>query len=148
MDTAETAGGEDVDACPVCEVCGGRHRGRARAMHRQGRSKIPDADLGDVGPSRAIHLQIGGFTGDAEKPRLIEPDPDLTIEQSDGGRSRAMFTYDRFDLACSPQVVRPGQAVADDRAFQRDDRLAGLKRSGDLRIDPCQVRHVPDATRR
>jgi hypothetical protein len=59
-----------------------------------------------------------------------------------------MFAHDGFDLPCDPQVVRTGQAVADDRAFQRDDRLAGAKRSGDLRINPCQVRHLADATRR
>ena len=40
-----------------------------------------------------------------------------------------------LDLAGDPQVVRPGQAVADDGALQRDDRPSGGERVRDLGMD-------------
>ena len=129
---AEPAGGEDPDA-------GARRRG-ARSRRRSWRR--PRRAAATTAMSRTLTFVDVGVAGHPLEGGVVEPDPGLAVDDGDRRRHRAAVAHRGLDLAGDAQVVRAGQAVADDRALQRDDGLAGRECRRDLGVDEQRVAHV------
>ena len=101
-----------------------RGRGhRRRAVAAAGREHR------DIANARLHH---GVALGDIPQRLLVQPDVWLARDDRDRRRHRPAGAHCRLDFARDAQVVRPRQAVADDGAFQGNDRPAGSQRVGHL----------------
>ena len=71
-----------------------------------------------------------------------EPHPHRPVEQRDRGRHGALLAHRGLDLARDPRVVRPRQAVGDDRRLERHHRAASRQRGRDLvrELDHARLR--------
>jgi hypothetical protein len=127
---AETPGGEDPDPGALRQVRGRGDRGCAVPAERDRRRQVADADLLD-----------GVAVGEVRELIVGEPDARHTAEHGDG-RGHGPFLGDRaLGLPSDREVLRPRQAVADDRAFQRDDGPAGAEGIRDVGPDPHHFGH-------
>src|SRR4051812_36641333 len=118
MDAAEPARGEYADAGALGEVRGGGDGRRTVRLAGSDHREVPDAALGDV---RRI--------GEPLQRGVVEADVHLPAEDRDRGGRGAVVADDLFDLARDTQIVRPGQAVGDDRALERDDGRLRVERT-------------------
>ena len=66
---------------------------------------------------------------------VVEPDPDLAVDERDRGRHGARRAHRRLDLAGDARGWRARQPVGDDRALERHHRAARGERVGDLVVD-------------
>ena len=78
------------------------------------------------------HVRVAG---DAFERCVVQADAGLAVHHRDRRRYCAAVADRLLDLARDPKVVRAGQAVADDRALQRDDRPALGEGGLDLGMD-------------
>ena len=95
------------------EVRGGGDGRRAHSPARGDRGELADADLGGV-------LVVG----EPVEGGVVEPDPGLAVDHRDRRRHRSAVAHRLLELARQARVVGPRQAVADDRALERDHRAA------------------------
>ena len=95
------------------EVGGGGDGRRAHSAAGRDRGELADADLGGV-------LVVG----EPVEGGVVETDPGLAVDDRDGRRHGTAVAHRLLELARQPRVVGPRQAVADDRALQRDHRPA------------------------
>jgi hypothetical protein len=111
-------------------------RGRPDATARGDRGELPDADLDGV-------LVVG----QPLERGVVETDPGPSVDHGDGRRHGSAVTHRLLELARQPRVVGARQAVADDRALQRDHGAAVRECVPDLVVhehvrSPCDRRSV------
>ena len=113
MHTANTAGGEESDACHGGDEHGGCNGGRAGHAGCQIHSHVTAADLAD-----ALSL--------AHDEQFFGVQANLQLAAHDRGRcgNSALCTDDLFDLVRKLHVLRIRHTVAQNGGFQCDDRLA------------------------
>ena len=66
---------------------------------------------------------------------VVQPDDQPSGQHPYGRGYRAGRPYGLFHLAGDVEIVRPRQSLRDDRALQRHDRPAALKRVGHVRTE-------------
>ena len=98
---------------PGGEVCGRGDGRRAHAAAGRDGGQLADADLDRV-------LVVG----EPVERRVVEPDPGLAVDDGDGRRHGTAVADRLLELPRQPRVVGTRQAVADDRALERDHRAA------------------------
>jgi hypothetical protein len=117
---AEPAGREHPDTGGVGECGGRRHRRGAVAAQADRGAEVAGRQLRE--PARAHAVQVGRG----------EPDPCDAVEDGDRGGHGAVGADGRLELVRRGPVLRRGQAVGEQRAFQRDHRAARGDGVGDL----------------
>src|SRR5581483_168224 len=124
MHAAEPAGGEHRDARGGGQVRGRGNRRRAVTAAGREHRKVADADL-----DHSVAF------GNAPQRWVVQTDARFAADDGNRGRHRPTAAHRLFDLARDTQVVRTGQTVADDRAFQGDDGPSGGQRVRNFGMD-------------
>ena len=99
-----------------------RDRGARRTLARRDRREIPPRGLDDAAGKLAEPLDF----------LPVEADAETSVDDRDRRRNGPHLARRLLDGTRRLDVARIGHAVGDDRRFERDDRLLGRERLGDL----------------
>jgi hypothetical protein len=133
---------EDADAGGGGQQGGAGDRRRAAEAQRGRHGEVADTQLRQVG--------VGTHPVDLGRG---QPDVRNAVQHRDRGRNRTAGTDSGLDVVGRGAVVRPGQAVGEQRALQGDDGAARRQRVGDLggqdgpagcRLHPVIIEGGPD----
>src|ERR1700730_7186034 len=100
MNASDSAGGEEANPGDGGNPHGGGHRRGADVAVRDGRTKVPRADLDRAG-------------GHALQVPVAESYPELAVEHGDACRNGPFLSYGGLAFACRSQVVGRRQALPD-----------------------------------
>jgi hypothetical protein len=115
---ADTAGCENLDACPMSRPGGGGDGSRAVQLACHNQRQVADRHL-EHAAGRGQMLDLG----------VVQAGGYLAGKNADRGGNGASFPHDLFDPERKLEVLRVGQAMRDDSRLQRDDWAGGAGRA-------------------
>ena len=127
----DAAGGERAHTRRRGGVEGGRDGGAGGPARRDERGQVPGRSLGGRSARQAFHLCV------------VEAHDQAAVEHAHRRRDRAAVAHDPLQRAPQLEVARPREPVGQHGRLERDHRMPGGERGGDVGGDLDHAGMIP-----